>query len=187
VSAWTGEQGLTPGRLTTEGKSNEIEAVPKLLDIPDMKDDVVTADAMSCQKETAKKIREKGADYIVSVKENQKGLYEDIREYFEGMASGEIREVPKDVWQGGEEKGDGRIERREIRTVAGLEWLEGREAREDLTTPVQYQTYRREKGKETEQTGQYYLRGGGGDRAGFLGENPGSAEFSAVRGLIHTH
>jgi predicted transposase YbfD/YdcC len=70
------------GHLTTEEKNNEIKAVPKLLDIPDMKGDVVTADAMSCQKETAKKIRETGADYIVSVKENQKGLYEDIREYF---------------------------------------------------------------------------------------------------------
>jgi predicted transposase YbfD/YdcC len=157
VSAWTGEQGLTPGQMTVEEKSNEIEAVPKLLDIPDMKGDVVTADAMSCQKETAKKIREKGADYIVSVKENQKGLYEDIREYFEGMESGEIREVPEDVWQGGEEKGDGRIERREIRTVTGLEWLEGREAREDLTTPVQYRTYRKQKRKETARTGQYYL------------------------------
>jgi predicted transposase YbfD/YdcC len=86
-----------------------------------VKGDVVTADVMSCQKETARKIWEKGADYILSVKENQKGLYEDIREYFEGMESREIREVPEDVWQGGEEKGHGRIERREIRTVAGFE------------------------------------------------------------------
>jgi predicted transposase YbfD/YdcC len=52
---------------------------------------------MSCQKEIAKKIREKGVDYILSVKENQKRLYEDIRDYFERMESGEIREVPEDV------------------------------------------------------------------------------------------
>jgi exo-beta-1,3-glucanase (GH17 family) len=97
VSAWIGERGLMLGQLTTEEKSNEIKAVPKLLDILDVKGDVVTADAMSCQKEIGKKIREKGADYILSVKENQKGLYEDIKEYFEGMESGEIREVPEDV------------------------------------------------------------------------------------------
>jgi predicted transposase YbfD/YdcC len=94
------------------------------------------------------------------VKENQKRLYEDIRDYFEGMESGEIREVPEDVWQGGKEEGHGRIERREIRTVAGLEWLEGREAWKDLITLVQYRTYRKQKGKETTQTDQYYIPGG---------------------------
>jgi predicted transposase YbfD/YdcC len=120
ASAWIGEHGLTLGQLTTEEKSNEIKAAPKLLDMLDVKGDVVTADAMSCQKETVKKIREKGAGYILSVKENQKRLYEDVRDYFEGMESGEIREPPEDVWQGGEEKGRGRIERREIRTARGL-------------------------------------------------------------------
>jgi predicted transposase YbfD/YdcC len=61
VSAWVGERGLTPGQLKTEEKSNEIKAVPKSLEILDVKGDVVTADAMSCQKEIAEKIREKGA------------------------------------------------------------------------------------------------------------------------------
>jgi predicted transposase YbfD/YdcC len=88
--------------------------------------------------------------------ELQKGLYEDIREYFEGMESG----APEDVWQGGEEKGRGRIERREIRTAAGLEWLEGREAREDLIALVQYRTHWKQKGKETAQTDQYYISSG---------------------------
>jgi hypothetical protein len=44
-------------------------------------------------------------------------LYKDIKDYFEGMESGEIGELPEDVWQGEEEKGHGRLERREIRTV----------------------------------------------------------------------
>jgi hypothetical protein len=69
VSAWIGKHGLTLGQLTTEEKSNEIKTVPKLLEILDVKGDVVTADAMSCQTEIAKKIREKGADYILAVKE----------------------------------------------------------------------------------------------------------------------
>jgi predicted transcriptional regulator with HTH domain len=62
ASAWIGEHGLTLGQLKTEEKSNEIKAVPKLLAMLDVKGDVVTADAMSCQKEIAKKIREQGAD-----------------------------------------------------------------------------------------------------------------------------
>jgi predicted transposase YbfD/YdcC len=160
VSAWIGEHGLTLGQLTTEEKSNEIKAVPKLLDILDVSGDVVTADAMSCQKEIAKKIREKGADYILAAKENQQGLYEDIKDYFEGMESGEIGEMPDDVWQGEEEKGHGRVERRDIRTVTGLEWLGNREAWEDLKTIVQYRTFRREKGKETVQTDRYYISSG---------------------------
>jgi predicted transposase YbfD/YdcC len=128
--------------------------VPKLLDILDVKGDVVTADAMSCQKEIARKIREKGADYILAVKENQPSLYGDIKEYFEGMESGEIREMPEDIWQGVEERGHGRLERREIKTVTGLEWLENREAWAGLRTIVQYRTFRKVKGKEMVQTDQ---------------------------------
>jgi hypothetical protein len=154
VSAWVGEHGLTLGQLKTEEKSNEIKAVPKLLEIVDVQGDVVTADAMNCRQEIAQKIREQGADYILAVKENQSTLHRDIKEYFEGMEKGEIGEMPGDIWQGGEEQGHGRVERREIRTVTGLEWLEGREAWEGLTTIVQYRTFRKVNGKETVQTDQ---------------------------------
>jgi predicted transposase YbfD/YdcC len=97
VSVWIGEHGLTLGQLTREEKSNEIKAVPQLLDSLDVKRDVVTADAMSCQKEIGKKIREKETDYVLGVKENQKGLYEDIKDYFEGMEQGAIEELPDDI------------------------------------------------------------------------------------------
>ncbi|MHB9292762.1 hypothetical protein Holit_01867 [Hollandina sp. SP2] len=152
VSAWIGEHGLTRGQLTTEEKSNEIKAAPKLLDLLEVKGEVVTADAMSYQKDIAWKIREKGADYILAVQENQSTLYEDIKDYFEGMESGEIQEQPEDLWQGAAEQGHGRVERREIRTATGLEWLEGREAWEGLRAIVQYRTFRKVKGKETVQT-----------------------------------
>jgi predicted transposase YbfD/YdcC len=122
------------------------------LDILDVKGDAVTADAMNCQTEIAKKIREKEADYILAVKENQKTLYENIKDYFEGMEQGERGEMPEDIWEGEEEKGHGRIERREIRTVTGLE---KREAWQNVKTIVQYRTFRTEKGKET-----YYLSSG---------------------------
>jgi predicted transposase YbfD/YdcC len=105
---------------------------------------------------------------VLAVKENQKGLYDDIRDYFEGMESGEIGELPDDVWQGEEEKGHGRVERREIRTVTELEWLENREAWKDLTTVVQYRTFRKQKGKEMVQTDRYYISIGGFSADEFL-------------------
>jgi predicted transposase YbfD/YdcC len=84
VSVWVGEYGLTLGQMVTEEKSNEITTVPKLLDI---KGDAGGANAKSYQKEIVKNNREKDADYILAVKDNQKTLYRDIKDYFEGMES----------------------------------------------------------------------------------------------------
>jgi predicted transposase YbfD/YdcC len=157
VSAWVGENNLTLGELATDEKSNEITAVPELLEMLDIQGDVVTADAMSCQTAIVKKIREKGADYILAVKDNQPTLHQDIREFFEGMEGGEIRELPEDVWQSGEEKGHGRIERREVRVVTGIEWLENRGMWEGLKSIIQYRTYRGEGGGEPVKRDQYYI------------------------------
>jgi predicted transposase YbfD/YdcC len=150
-SAWVGEHGLTLGPLTTEEKINEIRAVPKLLDLLDVQGAVVTADVMSCQKELAKKLQEKEAGYVLAVQENQTKLYGDNKDYFEGMESGELEELPEDIWQGEEEQGHGCVERWEIRTVTGREWLESREAWQDVKTIVHYRTFRMHKGKETVQ------------------------------------
>jgi predicted transposase YbfD/YdcC len=68
--------------------------------------------------------------------------------------------LTEDIWQGEEEKMHGRIERREIRTVSDLEWLDRRELWEDIKTIVQYRTFRQEKGKEMAQTDQYYISSG---------------------------
>ena len=87
VSAWIGENNLALGQLATDEKSNEITAVPELLNLLDIKGDIITADAMSCQKEIVKTIRDKGADYILAVKDNQPTLHENIKDYFDGMES----------------------------------------------------------------------------------------------------
>jgi hypothetical protein len=71
VSAWVGAQNLVLGQVATEEKSNEITAIPELLD------------AMGCQREIAKKIREKRADYVLSLKENQPETYREVKDYFE--------------------------------------------------------------------------------------------------------
>lgn len=72
------EAGLTLGQLKVDGKSNEITAIPKLLDLIDVKKAVVTIDAMGTQKEIAKTLVDKGADYILALKGNQSFLQAEV-------------------------------------------------------------------------------------------------------------
>ena len=82
VSAWASENGLVLGELATSEKSNEITAIPELLKLLYLKGCIVTIDAMGTQKDIAKAIIEREADYVLAVKENQPALYSDISEYF---------------------------------------------------------------------------------------------------------
>lgn len=117
ISAFAAENQLTLGELTVEEKSNEITAVPELLDLIDVKDSIVTADAMSCQKKIVEKIRSKKADYTIGLKQNQPALYKDTEDYFNEFSG----ELPSKITQ---EKGHGRIERREYRLLTDISWLE---------------------------------------------------------------
>lgn len=87
VSAFVAENQITLGEVVVEEKSNEITAVPELLDLIDVEGSIVTADAMSCQKEITKKITENKADYVIGLKENQKVLYQDAELYFKDFSS----------------------------------------------------------------------------------------------------
>ena len=71
VSAFVAESQITLGELTVEEKTNEITAVPELLDLIDIEGEIVTADAMSCQRKIVEKIIEKKADYTIGLKQNQ--------------------------------------------------------------------------------------------------------------------
>ncbi len=79
VSAFASEHGIALGQIATEEKSNEITAIPKLIDQIDVEGAVVTIDAMGCQKEIAKKIKGAGGDFVLAVKDNQPTLYQAIR------------------------------------------------------------------------------------------------------------
>ena len=70
-------------QIKTDDKSNEITAIPKLLDMLEVMGSVVTIDAMGCQTETAKKIKKKEAHYLLCLKENQKTLYDNVKSIFE--------------------------------------------------------------------------------------------------------
>ncbi len=79
VSAWATEQQLSLGEVAVDAKSNEITAIPQLLDLLELKGALVTIDAMGCQKAIAQKIRDRGGDYVLTVKDNQEHLLEDIQ------------------------------------------------------------------------------------------------------------
>lgn len=83
VSAWAVENHLTLGQVATDAKSNEITAIPELLELLDLEGAVVTIDAMGCQKEIAADIVDGRGQYLLAVKENQPHLYEDIEQAFE--------------------------------------------------------------------------------------------------------
>lgn len=94
VSAWAGEHGLALGQVATEEKSNEITAIPALLDRIDVHGAVVTIDAMGCQKDIAKKIVDGGGDYVLAVKDNQPTLYAAVEAVFSDARQDELRESP---------------------------------------------------------------------------------------------
>jgi len=156
VSAWVGEQDLVLGQLATDEKSNEITAIPQVLDLIDIKGDVVTIDAMGCQKAIAEKIREKKADYILSVKENQPALYKNTQEYFEYLESKEGRREKSDTWTGELEKDHGRLERRSITVITHLDWLEEGTAWKDIAALIRYRTARTID-EQTTVTDRYYI------------------------------
>jgi len=89
VSAWASKNKMLLGQIKTDEKSNEITAIPELLDMINVKESIVTIDAMGCQKDIAKKIIEKGADYVLSLKENQPTLYQDVNNIFLQAEKGE--------------------------------------------------------------------------------------------------
>ena len=117
VSAFAAENQLTLGEICVEEKTNEITAVPELLDLIDVKGDIVTADAMSCQKKIAEKIIDKKADYTIGLKQNQPTLYKDAEDYFKEFSVN----IPSKTTI---EKGHGRIEKREYQLLTDLSWLE---------------------------------------------------------------
>lgn len=119
VSAFVAENQITLGEITVEEKTNEITAVPQLLDLIDVKGAIVTADAMSCQKSIVKKIIDCNADYTIGLKLNQSALFNDVKDYFEEFEQEAATTKTS-------EKGHGRIETREYFLMTDISWLEQR-------------------------------------------------------------
>jgi predicted transposase YbfD/YdcC len=113
VSAWATANGLTLGQVAADAKSNEITAIPRLLELLELKGSVVTIDAAGCQKAIAAQLIAKGADYVLALKGNQQALHSQVVDYF-------VRQTGADRPGRGvrqhrvAEQGHGRSESREV-------------------------------------------------------------------------
>lgn len=125
VSAWASELGIVLGQIKTKEKSNEITAIPELLIAMDLKGIIVTIDAMGCQKEIVKLIKEKKSDYLISLKGNQQTIHKDVADFFEHTATKQ-NTYKVQYFTAGIEKDHGRIEKREYSLCTDLSWLEQR-------------------------------------------------------------
>jgi predicted transposase YbfD/YdcC len=99
VSAWASEARLFLGQLAVDQKSNEITAIPQLLQLLDLEGDTVTIDALGCQKDIAKSIVAKKANYVLQVKDNQPTLHEAISAAFIGLADDDYTEPSLRRWR----------------------------------------------------------------------------------------
>lgn len=146
VSAWVAENHLLLGQEVVDEKSNEITAIPKLLQVLELTGAIVTLDAMGCQKEIAATIRDKKADYVLAVKGNQDHLQEDILAAFAAVDEGQST-VPVHTHRA-KDKGHGRVETRTTQTMAVPQTLRNREAWRDLTSIARCTRTYQENGQE---------------------------------------
>jgi predicted transposase YbfD/YdcC len=82
VSAWASQQGMTLGQVAVDSKSNEITAIPRLLEMLELKGAVVSIDALGCQKEIARRIVQRGGDYVLALKDNHPKLRQAVAQFF---------------------------------------------------------------------------------------------------------
>jgi predicted transposase YbfD/YdcC len=132
VSAWAAEANLTLGQVAVDEKSNEITAIPYLLELLHVKGALVSIDAMGCQKEIAKQIVEQGGDYVLAVKDNQPQLKEDIAACFEQAYVSNCAAMRYD-WHETQESAHGRQEKRLYEVIYAPEGIRNQDAWEKLT------------------------------------------------------
>lgn len=141
VSAWAAQNRVVLGQLKTDQKSNEITAIPKLLDLLKLKGATVTIDAMGCQKDIASKIVSKEADYMLAVKENQPTLLAEVTSAFAAAAERDDHDSIVDFAET-IDKGHGRTEVRRCLTCRDLSPILRREEWPKLATVVMVEVER---------------------------------------------
>jgi predicted transposase YbfD/YdcC len=155
VSAWATEANLTLGQLAVDGKSNEITAIPPLLELLDLHGALVSIDAMGCQKEIAKKIVAGGGDYLLAVKANQEHLLADVQATLERALTGELP-AQLVLQHRTQEQGHGRQENRSYVVVHEVTGIRDRQAWPKLKMVGMCCSERTIKGKTTTEV-RYYI------------------------------
>lgn len=124
VSGWCSENNLVLGQVKTEDKSNEITAIPELLDLLLIKGAIVTIDAMGCQKDIATKIvKTKKADCVLSLKEKHPLLHEEVEAYFKDAEQNDLKGIG---YHRTLDKGHGRIEERKHYYSTDIKWMDAK-------------------------------------------------------------
>lgn len=163
VSAWAADNHVVLGQVKVDDKSNEITAIPQLLDLLEISGCIVTIDAMGCQREIARKIVEdKDADYVLALKGNQGGLFEDVKGLFEHAQEVGFESC---AYYRTEEKGHGRLEVRECWTSSDAESMASIQSLadwRDLRTVIMVKSERLVGDKRSEES-RYYISSLSGD------------------------
>ena len=149
VSAWADEQRLVLGQVAVDDKSNEIAAVPRLLEMLILRGKVVTVDAMHCQRQVAQQVVEQGGDYALALKGNQGTLHDDVKLFLDDPDT----PVAQATQVG---KGHGRIETRVASVSADIAWLQERHDWPGLQAVGKVTATRRKDGGASQET-RYYL------------------------------
>lgn len=160
VSAWSNANNMVLAQQKVNDKSNEITAIPALLELLDIKGCLVTIDAMGCQQDIAEKIVGKEADYILAVKNNQEHLHDDLQEAFSQQ-----KNIQSHVQIG---SGHGRIEKRKCSIITQTDWICKEQNWKEVQTLIKIESERTFKGKENKEVQtRYYISSRKGDAAFF--------------------
>lgn len=174
INAWVTENAIVLGQYATDVKSNEITAIPALLELLDIKGAVVSIDAMGCQKNIAKTVREQGADYLLGLKGNHPTLHREVLDAFDDETCDNLAKSAN-TFHDEADKGHGRIEYRKVWVQHDVDWLSQSDQWSDLKTLVLVESQRTLQGKTST------------ERRAYISSLDASAErmLSLVRGHWH--
>ena len=156
VSAWASTQRLALAQVKVGDKTNEITAIPELLALLDLTDAIVTTDAMGTQSAIATQIVAQGADYMLALKGNQSGLFEDISSFIDAQEKEAFRHSRVDHYET-LEKGHGRVEQRCYGSCDDVAWLHARFPAWSSICSVAWVDATRTVGEKTSKERRYYI------------------------------
>jgi predicted transposase YbfD/YdcC len=155
VSAWASTNHLVLGQVKVDDKSNEITAIPKLLELLELSGCIVTVDAMGCQKEIAQQIIDQGGDYVLALKGNHGTLEQEVQLFFEDARKIGFRGIPHSFSESVD--GDhGRVETRRTWAVTDIDWLADKPLWKGLASLALVESERWVEGKTTREA-RYFL------------------------------
>lgn len=150
VSAWDSKRSLLLGQVKAEEKSNEITAIPELIESLDLTDATVTIDAAGCQKSIIQKIRDANGNYLIALKGNQGNLHGEAYNFFTQAKDVSYEDTGCQTSKS-REKGHGRIEERRVCVTNTLDWLSCKGDWKDLGSLIEVTSFRTIQGKVSEE------------------------------------